>query len=211
MKLYLSSFRLGDEPEKFAQLFGDNKKVAVIANAVDELEGTMRSERVTNEINWLADIGLQATVIDLRSYFGDNTRLAIDLADFAGVWVRGGNSFVLRRAFAQSGFDKWLIAKNQSQQLIDSHFVYGGYSAGVVVLAPELYGIEIVDPLHINPKGYQTETIWTGLGIIDFNFAPHYQSEHPESANIEKTIELWQSQGKPFRALHDGEVIIKEE
>lgn len=35
MKLYLSSYRLGNSPEKLIKLFGADKKVAVISNAMD--------------------------------------------------------------------------------------------------------------------------------------------------------------------------------
>ncbi|MDQ6985333.1 MAG: hypothetical protein Q9M91_01745 [Candidatus Dojkabacteria bacterium] len=35
MKLYLSSYQLGDNPERLAELFSKNKKVGVIMNALD--------------------------------------------------------------------------------------------------------------------------------------------------------------------------------
>lgn len=36
MRLYLSSFRMGDHPEKLARLAGRGASVAVIANAMDD-------------------------------------------------------------------------------------------------------------------------------------------------------------------------------
>lgn len=37
MKLYLSSFNLGNNPERLYKLFSDNRKVVVIMNAQDYL------------------------------------------------------------------------------------------------------------------------------------------------------------------------------
>ena len=45
MKLYLSSYRLGDKPEQLTELLGDNKKVAVIPNALDFSTDLARREQ----------------------------------------------------------------------------------------------------------------------------------------------------------------------
>ncbi len=206
MKFYLSSFRLGDTPQKFADLFGENKKVAVIANAADTKSDAERKISVQNEIDWLREIGLEPEEFDLRNYFTNNSKLFSDFKKFDGVWVRGGNSFVLGRAFYQSSFDSVLDEYNINKK----EFVYGGYSAGVCVLASDLIGIERVDDPNIVPKGYMKKVIWEGIGIIDFHFAPHFRSNHPETQLVEETVNLWKAQGINFKALRDGEVIIIE-
>ena len=42
------------------------------------------------------------------------------------------------------------------------------------------------------PEGYNTETIWEGLGFVEFSIAPHYRSEHPESEDIEKVVQYFE-------------------
>lgn len=204
MKLYLSSYRLGNNPEKLVELFFDNKKVVVIANAMDFVEDSQRAEKVKQSIMEIKDLGLFPEEIDLRCYFDKQKELGKKLNDCGAVYVRGGNAFVLRRAMIQSGFDKWIRDKNK-----DPNFVYAGYSAGVCVLSPTLHGLELVDDPNFIPERYNSEIVWEGLNIIDYSFAPHYQSDHPESENVNKEVEYFIKHKIPFKTLRDGEVIIK--
>ncbi len=202
--MYLSSFRLGDHPEQLVALVGKNKRVAVIANSVDfgtDLE--RRKTGVQREIDDLSKLGLDAEELDLRNYFGKSGELEEKLKEYGVLWVRGGNTFILRKAFRESGLDKWLIEQKENKEL-----VYAGYSAGVCVLSPSLKGLETVDDPNVEAPGYPKEIIWEGLGLIDFAFAPHYKSDHPESADVEKEVEYYQSHGVNYKTLHDGEVII---
>ena len=54
----------------------------------------------------------------------------------------------------------------------------------------------------------QKEIIWDGLGLTNFAFMPHYQSDHPESGEIEKEIEICKSHNIPYKAVRDGDVLI---
>lgn len=204
MKLYLSSYRLGDNPEKLVRLFSENKKVAVIANAMDFVGNLEREESVRNSITELKNIGLFPEEVDLRYYFDKQKELSKKLNDYGAVYVRGGNTFILRQAMARSGFDKWIKNKNK-----DPNFIYAGYSAGICVLSSTLHGLELVDDPRIIPEGYNAKIIWDGLGIVDFSFAPHYKSDHPESGNVDKEVEYFIKHKMPFKTLRDGEVIIK--
>lgn len=205
MKMYLSSYRLGNDPEKLMGLVGENKRVAVIPNALDfsnEIE--KRNAGVQREIDDLNNLGLQAEEVDLRKYFHKPDELERKLSEFGIVWVIGGNVFVLRRAYKESGMDKWVIKQKNSKE-----FVYAGYSAGVCILSPSLKGLELVDDPIIIGEGYPEETIWEGLGLIDFAFAPHFESPgHPETEAVGREVEYYKKAGIKFRALHDGEVII---
>lgn len=203
--MYLSSYRLGNNPEKLFGLIGVNKKIAVIPNALDfSTDIPRRNEGVQREIDDLSNLGLQAEEVDLRNYFGKSEELEQKLAEFGAVWVRGGNVFVLRRAFKESGMDEWLIRQKGNKEL-----VYAGYSAGVCILSPSLRGLEIVDDPVITAEGYPKETLWEGLGLIDFAFAPHFESPgHPETEAVSKEVEYYKKTGEKYRALQDGEVII---
>jgi dipeptidase E len=205
MKLYLSSYRLGDKPEQLVKLLGDNKKVAVIPNALDfSTDLARREQSQKREFDDLKSIGLEAEELDLRLYFGKQKELEKKIKEYGLMWVRGGNTFVLRRALYQSGLDEVLkeLAKGDD-------VVYGGYSAGVCVIAPTLKGVELVDDPTIVPDGYQKEIVWDGIGLVDFSFAPHYQSDHAESSVVEEMIDFYKKNAMPFRALKDGEVIIQ--
>lgn len=206
MKLYLSSYKFGDNPQQLANLYGKNKKVAVIVNAWDVYpEGDRRQSGIQKEIDGLSQIGLQPELIDLRNYFNKQEELKVKLNEFGGLWVTGGNTFVLRRAYKESGMDNWLQLHKGDKEL-----VYAGYSAGVCVLQKEMKGLEIIDEPNNVPDGYKNEVIWEGVGLIDFAFAPHYQSNHPESEMVTKEVE-WLIKNKiEHRTLHDGEVIIME-
>lgn len=141
MRLYLSSYKMGNKPEEMLPVFGDNKRTAIIANAQDSKPVESRTERVQQEIESLTALGLQPEELDLRDYFGKTAELAHKLNDYGYIWVRGGNVFLLRRAYKQSGFDSLII-----ELLKKDKVAYGGFSAGVCVLTPSLRGIELVDP-----------------------------------------------------------------
>ncbi len=203
MKLYLSSYYLGNDPAKFADLFGDNKKVAIVMNAADVFGSAKRPDYLNREVASLATIGLEADELDLRDYFNDHDALVSNLKHYGGVWVVGGNSFSLRRAMHQSGFDHIV-----SKLVRAGEFVYGGFSAGAVAATPTLKGIELVDDPNMVPEGYDSEIIWEGLGLYGFSIAPHFKSDHPESAAIDRVVDYFESEGMPFKTLHDGEVIV---
>ncbi|HSX17733.1 MAG TPA: Type 1 glutamine amidotransferase-like domain-containing protein [Patescibacteria group bacterium] len=155
------------------------------------------------EIDRLKSIGLDPIEIDLRSYFDRPESLKEKLAGFDLIWVRGGNAFVLRRAFKQSGADNVV-----ADLLAEDKIVYGGYSAGIDMLTPSLHGAELVDEPDIVPDDYQPDIIWECLGLVSYAIAPHYKSDHPESAAIDKSVEYLIDNHIPFIALHDGEAIV---
>ncbi|BDH61848.1 hypothetical protein MTP04_19780 [Lysinibacillus sp. PLM2] len=45
---------------------------------------------------------------------------------------------------------------------------------------------------------------------MEYTIVPHYQSDHPESEDINNSIEYMINNKIPFIALKDGEVIIIE-
>jgi dipeptidase E len=204
MKLYLSSFRLGNHPERLIELLSSNTKTAVIVNAIDETTEQVRKLGVERELNDLLSLGLNAEECDLRDYFGKKAELKNHLNHYGLVWIRGGNTFVLRRAMNESGLDEVLKEKKT-----DKDFVYAGYSAAICVLAPTLKGLEFVDDPSIVPFGYQPEIIWDGLDLLPYSIAPHYRSDHPESPAVEKLVQYFTQHNIPFKSLHDGEVIIE--
>jgi dipeptidase E len=204
MRLYLSSFRVGDSPQALLRLLGKGRRTAVIANACDALSKEDRIESTWQEMDRLAVIGLEPEELDLRDYFGAApSAVMAAMSRFDLVWLRGGNVFVLRRALHQSGADVALLTMLQSDSV-----VYGGYSAGVCVLTPSLHGIELVDDPNVVPPGYDATIIWDGLDVLPYAVAPHHESDHPESAAIGRLVTHYIDQHVTFKALRDGQVIV---
>lgn len=203
MKLYLSSYGLGNHPEKLQELVGDNKLAAVIVNAQDLADNEKRKERLRLGVEEMASLGFQSEELDLRDYFSKPDELRSRLEKYGLLWIRGGNSFVLQRAMKQSSFNV------SAQDLVVSEvLVYAGYSAGSCAATTTLHGVELVDDADTVPEGYNSEIVWEGLGFVPYSIAPHYRSEHPESERIEETVEYLKLHNIPYKALHDGQAII---
>jgi dipeptidase E len=47
------------------------------------------------------------------------------------------------------------------------------------------------------------------LGFLTYSIAPHYRSDHPETAAVEKLVQYFIQQKMLFKALRDGEVMIE--
>jgi dipeptidase E len=205
MKLYLSSYRIGNCGFELASSVRGNRRIAVIRNALDFSDDVQRlSESREREFASLRSLNLSPEELDLREFFGKPDQLRSIIGQFDAVWVTGGNSFILRKAMFQSGFDRILHDLSS-----DVEFLYGGYSAGLCVLTPTLRGIHLVDQPDFTPTGYQKETIWDGLNLIPCCIAPHFRSDHPESELIEQSVDFFISSHQPFIGLRDGEVLIE--
>lgn len=205
MRLYLSSFRMGDHPELLTALVGgDNGRTVVIANALDDAPEDVRRAGVECERSALGELGFDAAELDLRAYFGEEERLRRDLAQVSLAWLRGGNVFMLRYALRMSGGDSVF-----RDLLADDRLVYAGYSAGPCVLAPSLRGLEAVDDADAVTRIYGSPPVWDGLAVLDRAFVPHYQSPgHPESAALDLVAQEYQAAGIPHLTLRDGQALI---
>jgi dipeptidase E len=205
MRLYLSSYRLGDHREKLVEL-ADDGAVAIVGNALDFIPDDARRKyesEVYSPCKEFAALGLKSSDLDLRHYFGNRKSLRDDLGQFGLVWVLGGNAFLLLRALRQSGFPdvlRDLLARDQ--------IAYGGYSAGAVVATPTLRGIELMDDPAQLAEGYEPEVYWDGMGLVDFSIVPHYRSDHPETGSAETAATFMKQNGLKFKAMSDGEVFI---
>lgn len=193
MRLYLSSYRIGSHPDRLLRLTA-GRRVGLIANALDGLPAEVRDAGIRREVADLEPLGMQVTEIDVRDPDACARLAAVDI-----VWVRGGNTFALRRALADAGGDEMLIDLIRRDAI-----TYAGYSAGCCVLSPDLGGLERVDDLNAvaNP-------VLTGLGVLDRPFVPHVRSPgHPETAACDALADWYESTGQPHWVLRDGEVLI---
>ena len=178
--------------------------VGYVANGLDHVtDRTWLREWIKSDIDQLAEAGLQAQPYDLRDFFAANSQIGQSVSELAGLWISGGNVFVLRRAMKLSGLDAFLLGDQ-----VGGAFVYGGYSAAGCVLARSLKPYALVDDPNVRPYSHHAETIWDGLGILDLAFMPHFQSQHSESELIDKEIAYCHAHEIPYRAFRDGKVFI---
>ena len=204
MHLYLSSYLIGDQGQKLADL-AQGKTALLISNALDFSNDItrLRSSR-DRELGRLEDLGIQAESLDLRDYFFSKDTLSSIVSEAGMLWVVGGNTFLLRKAMHLSGLDQVLHEKCR-----DEHFVYGGYSAGICVLSPSLRGIHLADEPQALAVGYEHPTIWEGLGIIDYYIVPHYGCDHFESESMEAVVNYYCENKLPYQTISDGTVILE--
>lgn len=204
MRLFLSSQGIAPHQKALLKLVGENRKTAFINNAKDDLDPTERAAHTQQKLADYAAYGLEPFEVDLRNFFTKKRPIGPILGEVGLVWLAGGNTFVLRRALAHSGMDKWLVQNVQTDRA-----VYGGSSAGAIIPTPSLRGAENEsedDPNSV-PSGYDKEVIWEGLNLVPFHIVPHYESEWfgDEAAEMENYMK---QHNLPYKALKDGQVVI---
>ena len=204
MKLYLSSYRVGDHADKLKELINkEGARVAVCVNALDSADLEVRNNIVlARELADIRALGYDAEELDLRNYFNTDG-LGEALKQYGAVWLSGGNTFILAKAFNQSGFDKQFQTRIKSGDL-----VYAGYSAAFCVLSDDLHGVELVDDKDAEAEGYEPGEIWKGLGVIDFYPIVHFRSNHHESDDVEKEYNYVVENNIPHKTFKDGDVYL---
>lgn len=205
MKLYLSSYKVGDRVDELKKWIKEHgNKICLIPNSRDVYP---ESERKTNgiqaDVEELTNLGFDVTVISLKDYFSNKEELIERLKEFKAFYVIGGNTFALRQAMYLSGFDEYLKRIENNPD-----YLYAGYSAGICVLAKDFHGLDVCDDPSINPYGI--DTMWDGLGYFDYIFLPHYKSNHKETELIDLSVEYCDKHNIKYKTLRDGEVIIDE-
>lgn len=208
MKFYLSSYKFGNEVDKLKSMLPAKSKIGHINNSRDWTEANLESKakHQREEIEQLNQLDFIAEPLDLKDYFGRKSDLKKKLSQLDGIWVSGGNTFVLRQAMKLSGFDELF------QELrLRKGFLYGGYSAGICILCDSLKYIEKVDNPNDFPYNEVREIIWEGLNFFSYGLLPHYDSDHPESEAVGEEVQRCIENKWLFKVLRDNEVIIIEE
>ena len=209
MKLYLSSMLLGDHVTRLNVMAGPNARMAIITNALDYIpviDRILYAQTQFDAVHYFNDNGFDASLIDLRYYFGRPAVLRELLLRYRVVWALGGNAFLLRRAMNESGFDGFIA------ELLDNDgLIYSGWSAGACVAGASLRGVDLMDKPDVEADGYTAgKIIWEGLQLVPFTIVPHYRSDHVESAAAERAVQFLETHGLPFIAICDGDVIVKD-
>jgi dipeptidase E len=196
MKLYLSSYRI-PTPQDFVGLIGktpSETKIALIPNAKDYYAERARNFKNNVVLEFMQSIGFKPELIDLRDY-SDAVQLKAKLRSFDTVWVAGGNTFNLRYEMKRSGLEKIL------KGLLENGLVYGGDSAGAIVVGPTLKGTEMAD----EPE-FAEEAIFEGLNITNKLIIPHADNLEFGDA-IKKMIEMYKDHPNAV-VLNDNQAFI---
>lgn len=202
MRLYLSSNNVGVHGDRLLELVGENKTVAYIGNAKDYWGKESREKKTQDHREEFESLGFKFTEYDLRNYFDREKITASEIEKFGLVWCSGGNSFLLRRALKDSGFDQVIL-----DLLAQDKIVYGGSSAGAIVVTPSLHGTELADDPGVVKTVYNQDVLWEGLNLVDFHIVPHVGSYWfgPESASM---VEYLKRNNKEYKALSDNNVVL---
>jgi len=208
MRLYLSSFRTGNETTKLVEMAKlTNQKVAFISNAMDYFTDLERREIIeSHDKEDLEKLGFEVEHIDLKDYFMKEAKLRNIISHYDIIWCSGGNTFTLMQAMKLSGLDKVIKERHET----NTSTIYGGFSAGASIIATSLKGIHIMDEPEEKPYGDQYEIPWNGLGLIDYMIVPHYKSERFKDLAADKVVDYLINEKMLFKVLEDGEVIIVE-
>ena len=117
MKLYLSSYKLGNKTDFLKDWIRENdNKILLIKNSRDgKIQDEIEKNKINENIKMLEDIGFKVKILDLKQYFNNFEKLQEDVKNYFAFCVIGGNVFVLRQAMKLSGFDRYLkeISKNK--------------------------------------------------------------------------------------------------
>lgn len=207
MKLYLSSYKVGNKEKDLLRL-APQKTMGYIPNALDfsKADPERKRSHIEKDMRTLEELGFIVQELDLKTYFGKEQELEVKLRELKAVFISGGNVFVLRQAMKLSGLDNIISKFSKNKE----DFLYAGYSAAGCVLSPQLTTYAIVDDATDLPYKEQKEVIFQGLGIIPYAFLPHWDSNHPESKDVAKEIQLCEEKNIPYKAIRDGDVVIVE-
>lgn len=207
MRLYLSSYRLGNHSDELKKLVGKpGAKVAVCQNALDwSSDFERKAKSLQAEFDDMKILGFEPEELDLRNYFG-KPGLVEKMQSYDMIWVRGGNTFLLVKAMRQSGFSEVI-----DKLIKTNRVVYAGYSAAFCAVSKSLRGVELVDDKDATAEGYTTGEVWEGFGLIDFYPIVHFRSDHPESNDAEKEYEYVKGLGAPIKTFRDGDVYLVNE
>jgi dipeptidase E len=205
MRLFLSSQDLGNYANIARKLAGDNNKALFIKNAQDDKPPEERNFSNPEKQKMFEQAGFEFEMIDLRDFFGKPNELEEKLSGAGSFWSSGGNTFILRRAMKASGFDE--IIKRLLQE---DRILYGGWSAGSCIAAQSLHGIQYGDrpkPDAVPPEYPIKETIWEGLGLVDFMIVPHCDSDW-FGKEADRCMAYFKKHNITYKPLKDGQVMV---
>jgi dipeptidase E len=86
MRLYLSSFKIGEQSDLLSSMYGDGQ-IGYVANALDHVNDHIWVENwIKSDIEQLAALGLRPRRLDLRDFFASNREIGPAISEFSVIW-----------------------------------------------------------------------------------------------------------------------------
>jgi dipeptidase E len=142
----------------------------------------------------LAALGCGVSVLDLAIVEQDEIEAALQRLD--GVFLTGGNAFLLLWHARRSGFADLVVPRVEAGELL-----YVGTSAGAVVAGPDVAPAANLDNRREVPELESS----TALGLVPFTVLPH--DDDPETRALHDAI-VAAHPSVPFVRLADGEAVL---
>lgn len=198
MKLFLCSLGIGNKVA--LQTLFDKPlaeiRCGVIKNPMDLKDPDKRALSYALVDSGFSSMGISKVYIDLREYISSPEKLENLVQSLDMLWVTGGNVFYIRELFNKVGFEAVLTAA------IGRGLVYGGDSAGALVICPTLRYLDAIDDIS-----QISQVIYQGLNLIDFVPLPHWGNEkyQPKLGEIKEKLE---KDGIKVVTFSDGQTIV---
>lgn len=199
MKLFLTSeAKHPDSVSKLREYVGgfENKKIIYIPTAMngDTWSGKIPWDSWEEATTWKLFNSLGATITPFLLEDPNNSNFDQKLADADIVFFVGGSASYLMYWIFRTGLDEYL-----PKLLKNNKTVYVGSSAGSMIAAPTLDICE----WYVGESERGAKYL-PGLGLVDFDFYPHY-----DETNLEEIKKLYT--GNKMYLVKNGEVIIVED
>lgn len=193
MRLFLASLGVGDHPGALVDIVGAGARIGVVVHAVDDRPAADQILAMELESAEMARLGLRPVPLTLTTSPG-----VARLDDVDALWVRGGNTFVLRAALAAAGADAVIVDRVRTGRL-----AWAGYSAGAAVLAPDLGYVADVD----DPDAAGTALVTTGLGLVDRPVVPHVDGTYDEGLRCAELSDRLTRDGVAHHRIGDRDAL----
>ncbi|MBW4034592.1 MAG: type 1 glutamine amidotransferase-like domain-containing protein [Proteobacteria bacterium] len=200
MKFFLASTNITIELQPcFLNLVGKkfiDIKFALIENAADPYQENEKGF-VYETRSVFEALGMQIERINLREYGTQKKNIYDNLKKFDVIWIGGGNIFYLSWIFKKSGFDVAIV------ELLNSGIVYGGGSAGAIIVGPALDKYDLVDDSSKSPEAINQSLCLTNLILV-----PHWGHEKYQSKLQEIKDYHEKSNGNVVVAISDHQAVL---
>ena len=204
MRLYLSSFRMGDHSEHLAALVGgDGRNVVVIANALDDAPADVRRSGVEGERpRWLTWALMAPSSICVTTLARSSVCAVTWPGRASPGCVAAMSLCSATRSSAAAGTLCSVTCLRQT-----------GWStpdtAQDRVSCLRACGALRLSRCRAVTRIYGSEPVWDGLALLTEAFLPHYQSPgHPETAAMDLVVARYQAEGVSYRPLRDGQALL---
>jgi dipeptidase E len=190
-RLLLASYGVGALPELADRDVAGLRLAFVPTAAGPEAEG---KEWVQADRRQLETLGCRLTTLDLAGIEADEVAAALCNVD--GVFLAGGNSYLLLWHARRSGFAELAVPLVESGRLF-----YAGASAGAMVAGPDLAPAANLDNRREVPELESS----VGFGLTPFTVLPH--DNDPEACALHDEIEAAHP-ATSFVRLDDGKAVL---